>query len=73
MASHDGVTVWCNGEVVIDRPDIRRCRMRDMKSDWKRWSPAERAGAVTIMTIYFIVCGSSIVGALVGSNAGFVS
>jgi len=42
--------------------------MRDMKSDWKRWSRAERIGAVgTVAT--FIICGSLVFGALAGSSA----
>jgi hypothetical protein len=38
--------------------------MRDMKSDWKRWSAAERVGAVALIASLIIICGSSVVGAL---------
>jgi hypothetical protein len=42
--------------------------MRDMKSDWKRWTRAERIGAVA-MVAAFIVCGSSVAGVLAGGSA----
>jgi len=40
--------------------------MRDVRSDWKRWSAAERAGAVALIASLIVICGSSIVGALTG-------
>jgi hypothetical protein len=43
--------------------------MRDLKSDWKRWSCAERVSAIAIVAA-FIVCGSSIVGGLTGGSGG---
>jgi len=40
--------------------------MRDVKSDWKRWSAAERVGGVALVGSLIIICGSSIVSALTG-------
>ncbi len=45
----------------------KRYPMRDLKSDWKRWSRAERVSAIAIVAA-FIVCGSSIVGGLTGGS-----
>jgi len=42
--------------------------MRDMKSDWKRWSRAKRIGAFAIVAV-FIVFGSSVFGVLAGGSA----
>ena len=44
--------------------------MRDLTSDWKRWSRAERVSAIAIVVAAVIVCGSSIVGALTGRAGG---
>ena len=38
--------------------------MRDLKSDWKRWSPAERVGAVALIALFLIIYASSIRGVL---------
>jgi hypothetical protein len=43
--------------------------MRDIKSDWNRWSRAERISAVALVAA-FIICGSSIVGVLTGNSSG---
>jgi hypothetical protein len=43
--------------------------MHDLKSDWKRWSHAERVSAIAIVAA-FIACGSSIVGGLAGGAGG---
>jgi hypothetical protein len=50
----------------LERADaiVERHPMRDMKSDWKRWSPAERVSAVALVATFIIIYGSSIVGAL---------
>jgi hypothetical protein len=40
--------------------------MRDLKSDWKRWSGAERVGAVALLAALVLVPGSSVVQALIG-------
>jgi hypothetical protein len=39
--------------------------MHDLKSDWKRWSCAERVSAVALVAA-FIICGLSIVGVRTG-------
>jgi hypothetical protein len=39
--------------------------MRDLRSDWKRWSHAERMSAAALV-VAFIICGSSVVGVLTG-------
>jgi|SRR6266851_1989855 len=49
--------------------DVERYPMRDLKSDWKRWSRAERVSAIAIVAVFF-VCGSSIVGGLTGGSGG---
>jgi hypothetical protein len=36
----------------------RRDVMRDMKSDWKKWSLAERIGAVTIAAVFVFSASS---------------
>jgi hypothetical protein len=36
--------------------------MRDVKSDQKPWSPAERVGATALIATFLIVCGSSVMG-----------
>jgi hypothetical protein len=41
--------------------------MRDVKSDWNRWSHAERVSAVALVAA-FIICGSSVVGMLIGDS-----
>jgi hypothetical protein len=38
--------------------------MRDIKSDWKRWSFAERVSAVALIVAFIFIYGSSIAGAL---------
>jgi C4-dicarboxylate-specific signal transduction histidine kinase len=43
-----------------------RSAMRDMKSDWRRWSCVERAGAVALVASAILIYGSSIVAALIG-------
>ncbi len=40
--------------------------MRDIKADWKRWSRAERIGAITIIATVAIGYGLTLVGAQVG-------
>jgi hypothetical protein len=40
--------------------------MSGMKSDWKRWSRAERVGAAALLATSIIIYGSSIVGVLIG-------
>jgi hypothetical protein len=46
---------------------LERCPMRDVKSDWKRWSHAERVSAVALVAA-FIICGSSIFSVLAGGS-----
>jgi hypothetical protein len=58
-----------NASSGTNSPGFERYRMRDLKSDWKRWSRAERIGAIVIVAA-FIVCGSSIVGNLTGGSGG---
>jgi hypothetical protein len=40
--------------------------MRDIKADWKRWNRAERISAVSIIATLTIVCGLTLVEAVVG-------
>ena len=40
--------------------------MRDVKSDWKRWSRTERISAMTFVVVVLIVYGSSVFGELAG-------
>jgi hypothetical protein len=40
--------------------------MRDIKSDWKRWSRTERIGVMTFVIIVSVVYGSSVFGELAG-------
>ena len=40
--------------------------MRDIKADWKRWSPKERLSAVSIVAIAGLVYVSTMVQALAG-------
>jgi hypothetical protein len=55
--------------VRLEEPDasLERYPMRDVKSDWKRWSRAERVGAVALVAA-FIICGSSIFSLLAGGS-----
>jgi hypothetical protein len=46
---------------------LERYPMRDVKSDWKRWSRAERVSAVALVAA-FIICGSSIFSVLAGGS-----
>jgi len=39
---------------------------RDIKADWKRWSRAERISVVGIIATLTIVCGLTLVEAVVG-------
>jgi len=41
--------------------DVEKYPMGDLRSDWRRWSRAERVSAVALIAA-FIICGSSIVG-----------
>lgn len=44
--------------------------MHDLRSDWKRWSRTERISAVTfVVVVAFLICGSSVFGALTGAWA----
>lgn len=43
--------------------------MRDMKSDWKRWSRTERISAMTFVIVAFAVSSASIFGELAGQSA----
>jgi len=58
-----------NASSGTNSPGLKRYPIDDLKSDWKRWSRAERVSAVAIVAA-FIVCGSSIVGALTGGSGG---
>jgi hypothetical protein len=40
--------------------------MRDIKADWKRWSRAERIGAVGIFATLAILYGATLVEAVAG-------
>jgi hypothetical protein len=40
--------------------------MRDLKSDWKRWSHAERFSAIALVTFVILFPGFSILPALLG-------
>jgi hypothetical protein len=40
--------------------------MRDIEADWKRWNRAERISAVSIIATLTIVCGLTLVEAVVG-------
>jgi hypothetical protein len=40
--------------------------MRDLSSDWKRWSRAERISAVALAAAMILVPGSSVIQALIG-------
>jgi hypothetical protein len=40
--------------------------MRDIKADWKHWNRAERISAVSIIATLTIVCGLTLVEAVVG-------
>lgn len=40
--------------------------MRDIKSDWKRWSQGERIGAIAIIATFTIIYGLTLVEALAG-------
>jgi len=53
----------------VNSPDAERYPMHDLKSDWKRWSRAERVSAVALV-VAFIICGSSIVGVLTEGSGG---
>jgi hypothetical protein len=47
--------------------DLReRHPMRDVKSDWKRWSFAERVSAVALIVAFVFIYASAIAGALTG-------
>jgi hypothetical protein len=39
--------------------------MRDMKADWRRWSRAERVGAIVLLGCW-LLSGSAMVRALIG-------
>jgi hypothetical protein len=43
--------------------------MRDIKSDWKRWSRAERIFAIVIVALYAIAAPSLLAWAATGSAA----
>jgi len=58
-----------NASSGTNSPGVERYPMRDLKSDWKRWSHAERVSAIGLVAA-FIVCGSSIVGGLTGGSGG---
>jgi hypothetical protein len=38
--------------------------MRDMTSDWNRWSLAERIGAIMLFAAFVVISGASILGVL---------
>jgi len=40
--------------------------MRDLASDWRRWTGAERVGAITLAVSLILLPGSSAVLALIG-------
>jgi hypothetical protein len=46
----------------------RRSPMRDLRSDWKRWSHAERVSAIALVATF--ICGSLIFGLLTGGSPG---
>ena len=60
---------FSNASSGTNSPDVERYPMHDLKFDWKRWSRAERVSAVALVAA-FIICGSSIVGALTGGSGG---
>ena len=43
--------------------------MRDLKSDWKRWSPVERMSVLALAAIVVMVVCGSIVGGVAGEAA----
>jgi hypothetical protein len=57
--------VFGREQVEVLLPVTRISAMRDIKSDWKRWSRAERVGAIAIIAT-LLVSGSSLVQALAG-------
>src|ERR1700732_1231762 len=51
-------------------PMSELCPMSDLKSDWKRWSRAERVSAIAIVAAAVIACGSATIGGLTGGSGG---
>jgi hypothetical protein len=56
---HEGLPRRFLKEVRVNQIFRRRTadRMRDMKSDWKRWSRAERISAMTFVVLSFAIFG----------------